>query len=55
MKNNNPLINVRLRLDEIEDIISVYEFIKWKNTASSVDGKMARKIIKKLEKYINND
>lgn len=55
MKINNPLLSLRLRKNEIEDIISVYEFIKWKDGASSDDGKMATKIIKKLKKHIKED
>ena len=55
MNKDNPFVTIRLRKDEIEDIIGVYELIKWKNGSSSEDGKFATKIVKRLKKYIDND
>ena len=55
MSKENPFILVKLRHDEIKDIIDVYELIKWKNGASSQESKMATKIIKRLKKVLNED
>jgi hypothetical protein len=53
-KKNN-FVKVKLRLEEIKDIVGVYEFIKFKNGSSSQEGKLATKIINRLKKHLDED
>lgn len=47
---NNKFVNVKLRKDLVESMISTYEFLVWDNTGE--DKKQCQKILKALKKSL---
>lgn len=53
MKDRDPFVLVKLRLSEIEALIEDYEFMRWKNGASSDEGKYYKKLINRFNSALN--
>lgn len=54
MKDKDPFVLVKLRLSEIETLIGDYEFMRWKNGASSDEGKYCKKLINRFNKALDS-
>ena len=47
----NKFVNVKLRREDVEDMISTYEFLSWSNEGD--EKRFCNKILKSLKKSIN--
>lgn len=53
MKKKDKFILVKLRVSEVEELKSNYEYYKYINGSSTEEGRYCNKLIKRFEKALN--